>query len=56
MQTACSVKKEIAKLFLRGALRHHHRNAGFIRQQHTPVAHLPDESGVPRERGIVHWW
>jgi hypothetical protein len=44
---------EIAKS---GAPRHHHRNAGFIRQQHTPVAHLPDESGVPRGRGIVHWW
>jgi len=39
-----------------GAPRHHHRNAGFIRQQHAPVAHLPDESGVPRGRGIVHWW
>jgi hypothetical protein len=41
---------------IKGAPRHHHRNAGFIRQQHAPVAHLPDESGVPRERGIVHWW
>src|SRR5208283_2766869 len=38
------------------APRHNHRNAGFIRQQHAPVAHLPDESGVPRERDIVHWW
>jgi hypothetical protein len=38
-----------------GAPRHHHRNAGFIRQQHAPVAHLSDKSGVPRGHGIVHW-
>jgi hypothetical protein len=38
-----------------GAVGHHHRNAGFIRQQPAPVAHLPDESGVPRGRGIAHW-
>jgi hypothetical protein len=39
-----------------GRSRHHRRNAGFIRQQHAPAAQLPDESGVPRGHGIVHWW
>jgi hypothetical protein len=49
-------QRKLGNLQKLGAPRHHHRNAGFIRQQHTPVAHLPDESGVPRGRGIVHWW
>jgi hypothetical protein len=37
----------------KGTPQHQHRNAGFIRQQHAPFAHLPDESGVPRGRGIA---
>jgi hypothetical protein len=50
-----SLEKQIAQWHGWVHLVPHHRNAGFIRQQHAPGTPLPDESGVPRGRGVLPW-
>jgi hypothetical protein len=51
-QTGFIVQSEVQCLFVRrGRIRH--RNAGFIRQQHAPVEHLPNESGIPQMGGTA---